>query len=128
MPVPESAPETALFHEPTKSAPEPTLFHEPTEPAPVPVKLHVVVIYRPPGQFGTLLEELDGLLSSFPEDGSPLIVVGDLNIHLNKPHAVHFLSLLVYFDLKSTYHHLHSQICQPAGLNLHAIVLQTTFW
>ncbi len=65
-----------------------------------PVKLHVVVIYRPPGQFGTFLEELDGLLSSFPEDGSPLIIFGDFNIHLNKPHAVNFLSLLGFFDLK----------------------------
>ncbi len=27
-----------------------------------PVKLHVVVIYHPPGQFGTFLEELDGPL------------------------------------------------------------------
>jgi len=34
-----------------------------------PVKLHVVVIYRPPGQLSTFLEELEGLLSSFPEDG-----------------------------------------------------------
>ncbi len=65
-----------------------------------PVKLHVVVIYRPPGQLGTFLEELDGLLSSFPEDGSPLIVFGDFNIYLNKPHAVNFLSLLASFDLK----------------------------
>ncbi len=65
-----------------------------------PVKLHVVVIYRPPGQLGTFLEELYGLLSLFPEDGSPLIVFGDFNIHLNKPHAVNFLFLLVSFDVK----------------------------
>ncbi len=65
-----------------------------------PLKLHVVVIYCPPGQLGTFLEELDGLLSSFPEDGSPLIVFGDFNIHLNKPHAVNVLSLLPSFDLK----------------------------
>ncbi len=64
-----------------------------------PVKLHVVVIYHPPGQFGTFLEELDGPLSSFPEDGSPLIVFGDFNIHLNKP-AVNFISLLASFDSK----------------------------
>ncbi len=32
------------------------------------------------------------LLSSFPEDGSPLIVFGDFNIHLNKPYAVSFLA------------------------------------
>ncbi len=65
-----------------------------------PVKLHVVVIYRPPGQLGTFLEELDGLLSSFPEDGSPLIVFGDFNIHLDKPYAAYFHSLLASFDFK----------------------------
>ncbi len=65
-----------------------------------PVKLHVVVIYRPPGQLGTFLEELYGLLSLFPEDGSPLIVFGDFNIHFNKPHAVNFLFLLASFDVK----------------------------
>ncbi len=65
-----------------------------------PVKLHVVVIYRPPGQLGTFLEELDGLLSLFPEDGSPLIVFGDFNIHLDRPCAVNFRKLLASFDLK----------------------------
>ncbi len=64
------------------------------------VKLHVVVIYRPPGQLGTFLKELDGLLSSFPEDGSPLIVFGDFNINLDKPYAANFHSLLASFDLK----------------------------
>ncbi len=64
------------------------------------VKLHVVVIYRPPGQLGTFLKELDGLLSSFPEDGSPLVVFGDFNIHLDKPYAANFHSLLASFDLK----------------------------
>ncbi len=64
------------------------------------VKLHVVVIYRLPGQLGTFLEELDDLLSSFPEDDSPLIVFGDFNIHLNKPYAANFHSLLASFDLK----------------------------
>ncbi len=65
-----------------------------------PVKLHVVVIYRPLGQLGTFLEELDGLLSSFPEDGSPIIVFGDFNIHSDKPYAANFHSLLASFDLK----------------------------
>ncbi len=65
-----------------------------------PVKLHVVVIYRPPGQLGTFLEELDGLLSSFPEDDRPRVVFGDFNIHLDKPHAANFHSLLASFDLK----------------------------
>ncbi len=65
-----------------------------------PVKLHVVVIYCPPGQLGTFLEELDGLLSSFPKDGSPLMVFGDINVHLNKPYAANFHSLLASFDFK----------------------------
>ncbi len=65
-----------------------------------PVKLHVVVIFRPPGQLGTFLEELDGLLSSFAEDGSPLVVFGDFNIHLDKPYAANFHSLLASIDLK----------------------------
>ncbi len=44
-----------------------------------PVKLHVVVIYRPPGQLGTFLEELYGLNSipHSPRIGSPLISLGD---------------------------------------------------
>ncbi len=64
------------------------------------VKLNVVVIYRPPGQLGTFLGELDGLLPSFPEDGSPLIVFGVFKIHLDKPYAANFHSLLASFDLK----------------------------
>ncbi len=60
-----------------------------------------MVIYRPPGQIlGTFLEELDGLLSSFPEDGSPLLVFGDFNINPDKPYATDFHSLLASFDLK----------------------------
>ncbi|KAI2642373.1 hypothetical protein H4Q32_026077 [Labeo rohita] len=65
-----------------------------------PIKLHVVVIYRPPGQLGTFLEELDGLLSSFQEDGTPLLVFGDFNKHLDKPYAADFHSLLASFDFK----------------------------
>ncbi len=34
------------------------------------------------------------------EDGSPAVVFGDLNIHLDKPYAVNFHSLLASFDLK----------------------------
>ncbi len=60
-----------------------------------------MVIYRPPGQtLATFLEELDGLLSSFMEDGTPLLVFGDFNIHLEKPYATDFHSLLASFDLK----------------------------
>ncbi len=66
-----------------------------------PIKLQIVVIYRPPGQIlAHFLEELDGLLSSFMEDGTPLLVFGDFNIHLEKPYATDFHSLLASFDLK----------------------------
>ncbi len=66
-----------------------------------PIKLQIVVIYRPPGQIlAPFLEELDGLLSSFMEDGTPLLVFGDFNIHLEKPYATDFHSLLASFDLK----------------------------
>ncbi len=69
--------------------------------ATAPIKLQIVVIYQPPGQIlGTFLEELDRLLSSFVEDGTPLLVFGDLNIHLDKPYATDFHSLLASFDLK----------------------------
>ncbi len=66
-----------------------------------PIKLQIVVIYRPPGQIlATFLEELDGLLSSFIEDGTPLLVFGDFNIILDKPYATYFHSLLALFDFK----------------------------
>ncbi len=66
-----------------------------------PIKLQIVVIYRPPGQIlATFLEELDGLLSSFMEDGTSLLVFGDFNIHLDRPYATDFHSLLASFDLK----------------------------
>ncbi len=60
-----------------------------------PIKLQIVVIYRPPGQIlATFLEELDGLLSSFMEDGTPLLVFGDFNIYLDRPYATDFHSLI----------------------------------
>jgi len=40
------------------------------------------------------------LLSSFPEDGTPLVILGDFNIHLEKPQAANFHTLLASFDLK----------------------------
>ncbi len=65
-----------------------------------PAKIHAVVVYRPPGQLGNFLEELDVLLSNFPEDGTPLVLLGDFNIHLEKPQATDFNTLLTSFDLK----------------------------
>ncbi len=88
-----------------------------------PIKLQIVVIYRPHGQIlAPFLEELDGLLSSFMEDGTPLLVFGDFNIHLEKPYATDFHSLLASFDLKR----LTTTSTHKSGN--HAIVLQITFW
>ena len=60
-----------------------------------PLKLNIVVIYRPPGALGEFLNEIDTLISSFPDDGSPLIVMGDIN--LPTPHFSLFLSTPVLF-------------------------------
>ncbi len=66
-----------------------------------PIKLQIVVIYRPPGQtLATFIEELDGLLSSFMDDSTPLLVFGNFNIHLDRPYATDFHSFLASFDLK----------------------------
>ncbi len=46
------------------------------------------------------MEELDLLLSIFPEDGTPLVILGDFNIHLDKPQAADFHNLLASFDHK----------------------------
>ncbi len=65
-----------------------------------PLKIHFVVVYRPPGSLGNFVEELDVLLSTFPVDGTPLLILGDFNIHLDKPQAADFHTLLASFDLK----------------------------
>ncbi len=65
-----------------------------------PLKIHFVVVYRPPGPLGNFVEELDLLLSTFPEDGTPLVMLGDFNIHLDKPQVADFHTLLASFDLK----------------------------
>ncbi len=41
-----------------------------------------------------------GLLSSFMEDGTPLLVFGDFNIHLEKPYATDFQFAPSFIDLK----------------------------
>ncbi len=43
---------------------------------------------------------LDLLLSNFPEDGTPLVILGDFNIHLDIPQAADFHTLLASLDLK----------------------------
>ncbi|KAI4875089.1 hypothetical protein NFI96_025166, partial [Prochilodus magdalenae] len=45
-----------------------------------PTNLHIIVIYRPPCPLGNFIDELDTLLSLFPADGSPLLLLGDFNL------------------------------------------------
>ncbi|XP_051998462.1 uncharacterized protein LOC127654933 isoform X3 [Xyrauchen texanus] len=80
-------------------------------------KLHVVVIYRPPGQLTSFLEELDVLLSSLPEDGRPLVVLGDFNIHQDKPQAIELNTFLASFDLER----LHTTATHRSGNQLDLI-------
>ncbi|XP_051523034.1 uncharacterized protein LOC127423056 [Myxocyprinus asiaticus] len=82
-----------------------------------PTKIHVVVIYRPPGQLTNYLEELDVLLSSLPEDGRPLVVLGDFNIHQDKPQATELNTLLASFDLER----LHTTATHRSGNKLDLI-------
>ncbi len=49
---------------------------------------------------GNFLDELYVLLSTYPEDGTPLVMLGDFNINLDKPKAADFHTLLASFDLK----------------------------
>ncbi len=65
-----------------------------------PLKINFVVVYRPPGPLVNFVEELDLLLSTFSEDCTPLVILGDFNIHLDKPQAADFHTLLASFDLK----------------------------
>ncbi len=65
-----------------------------------PLKIHFVVVYCPPGPLVNFVEEFDLLLSTFPEDGTALIILGDFNIHLDEPRAADFHTLLASFDLK----------------------------
>ncbi|XP_075313226.1 uncharacterized protein LOC142373735 [Odontesthes bonariensis] len=61
------------------------------------VKLTIAVVYRPSGPIGDFLEELDTLVSHFPDDGSGLTLLGDFNIQTEKLHPL--VSLLSSFDL-----------------------------
>jgi len=48
-------------------------------------------------------DELDVLPSSFPENGTPLVVLGDFNNHLEKSQSADFHTLLASFDLKGVF-------------------------
>ncbi|XP_065822699.1 uncharacterized protein [Labrus bergylta] len=63
-----------------------------------PIKMYIAIIYRPPGcNLNDFVVELDMLLSEIPDDGTPLIVMGDMNIHTDKAQATDFLALLSHF-------------------------------
>ncbi|KAJ8353048.1 hypothetical protein AAFF_G00115190 [Aldrovandia affinis] len=83
VPLPHFSPSSFEFHAVTVT---------------VPCKLHIIVLYRPPGPLGNFLDEMDALLSSFPEDGTPVLLLGDLNLPLETSQASAFLPLLQSFD------------------------------
>ncbi|KAJ8416814.1 hypothetical protein AAFF_G00326920 [Aldrovandia affinis] len=53
---------------------------------------------RPSGPLGSFLDEMDALLSAFPEDGTPVLLLGDFNLPLETSQASAFLPLLQSFD------------------------------
>ncbi len=67
------------------------------------------------------------LLSNFPEDGTPLVILGDFNIHIDKPQAADFHTLLASFDLKRVLTTATPQIRQPTGPYLHTTLLHWSF-
>ncbi|KAK3523109.1 hypothetical protein QTP86_015314 [Hemibagrus guttatus] len=64
-----------------------------------PINLFIIVIYHPPGPLGDFLEEMDTLLSVFPSDSTPLMVLGDFNLPSDKLHSSGLLALLNSFSL-----------------------------
>ncbi|KAJ8377410.1 hypothetical protein AAFF_G00260700 [Aldrovandia affinis] len=53
---------------------------------------------QPSGPLGSFLDEMDALCSSFPEDGTPFLLLGDFNLLLDTPQSSAFLPLLQSFD------------------------------
>ena len=58
----------------------------------LPIKLFLLVIYRPPGPLRDFYDEMDALLSCFPENGTPLVILGDI-----KPEKLHSPELTNFF-------------------------------
>lgn len=67
-----------------------------------PFKLYLVVIYHPPGQPDSFVNEF---VSALPMDND------DMNIHMDNSHSADFLSLLHSFNLKR----VHSSPTHDAG-------------
>ncbi|KAK1803694.1 hypothetical protein P4O66_021098 [Electrophorus voltai] len=84
-----------------------------------PTKLLIIVIYRPAGSLDHFIDELDILLSQFPIEGNPLILLGDLPS--DKLHSSCILLLLTAFDLTLN----HSPLTHKAGNVLDLIFTRT---
>ncbi|KAK0142387.1 hypothetical protein N1851_019831 [Merluccius polli] len=88
------------------------------------IKLYIVVIYRPP--------EMDALLSCFPEDGTPLVVLGDFNIQPEKLHSPELTDFFTTFDLTLSpsppTHRARNQLRYPGTLLLHSLCLTITLF
>ena len=66
------------------------------------IKLSIVVIYFPPGPLRDFNDEMDALLSCFPEDGTPIVILGDFNILPEKLHSPELTNFFTTFDLTLT--------------------------
>ena len=70
-------------------------------------RLHLVVLYRPPGPYSQFLEEFGEFLSDIITHSDEIVIIGDFNIHLNKaddPLCKAFLALLDTFGFIQSVH------------------------
>ncbi|KAK1789820.1 hypothetical protein P4O66_015706 [Electrophorus voltai] len=88
----------------------------------MPTKLLIIVIYRHPGSLDHFIDELDILLSQFPIEGNPLILLADFNLPSDKLHSSCILPLLTEFDLTLN----HSPPTHKVGNVLDLIFTRTT--
>ncbi|KAK1792987.1 hypothetical protein P4O66_001603 [Electrophorus voltai] len=87
-----------------------------------PTKLLIIVIYRPPGSLDHFIDELNIILSQFPIEGNPLILLGDFNLPSDKLHSSCILPMLTASDLTLN----HSPPTHKAGNVLDLIFTRTT--
>ncbi len=84
-----------------------------------------MVIYRPPGQsLATFLEELDGLLSSFVEDGTPLLLCHRSAYPVPFPITVHALTWFHSSLIEHTCNHLPPPFISSLTSVTHWLVLR----
>ncbi|KAM9418949.1 uncharacterized protein ACWYII_022348 [Salvelinus alpinus] len=76
-----------------------------------PFKLNILIIYRPPGSLGEFINELDALISSFPEDGSPLTVL-DPHSFVPSPPTIHSRSI---WEMKNATNDRQQMHCGPSS-------------